>query len=294
MNQEIKRVSIFLALVIGLSVFLYGCVGEAPPKNITNVTNGTPTTNVTAANTTANVTAANETEGPPAQTKACWWVFKTNGDYSDLQLIINFDKNRPAHIDGLVPGIDVPNIGIHTGGSNPLYKLDQGYIGHVYGCYFPSSSAFANISMSKWKNELMGCVQPLKDYEENLVLKYCNDTKFLWRIEPRMDPVAVEIGVEPNDSSAAWGGQMYARAQTGGDCSFSLSNEERSGFTQQEKNWEDCRSGVGDKYNAESSMNSIIDTKPFTEFYLCDVESIDALNAIINNNELSIKCQKKI
>ena len=275
---------IFLALVIGLSVFLYGCVSKVPLTNITNET------------TVTNVTAANGTENLSAQMKACWWVFKTRGNYSDLQLIINFDNNTPArHIDGLVPGIDIPNIGIHIGGSNPLYELDKGYIGHVYGCYFPSSFAFANISMSEWKNELMVCAQPLKDYEENLVLKYCNDSKFLWRIVPQMNTVAVEVGVEPNVSSAAWGGQIYAEAQTGGVCNFNLSDEEQSGFTQQEKNWEECESGVNDKYSSEVSRNRIIDTNPLTEFYLCEnATSINELNSIINNNELSTKCQKKV
>lgn len=88
---------------------------------------------------------------------------------------------------------------------------------------------------------------------------------------------------------------MYARAQTGGDCAFILSNEEKSGFIQQQKNWEECRIRVSDKYSSEASRSRIIDTNPLTEFYLdCDADSIDALNAIINNGKLNTECQKKV
>jgi len=229
--------------------------------------------------------------GGGEQFKPCLWVFKTNADYSDLQFINFFNENMTAKdIETIsAPGIDVPNIGIHSAGSNPFYKLNQGYIGYGYGCFFPKYFAFTSISMSKWKNELEACANILKEYKENLVLKNCNDSKFLWKIEKYSEKTEqVEEGV----AEFIWEGKISARAQTGGECIFNLSGEEQSEFAQQEKNWEECSSGVSDKYSKELSVSSIIDKNPFTEFYLCNVKLGD-INSTISNNELSTKCEKK-
>ncbi|MBU2523394.1 MAG: hypothetical protein KKE23_03845 [Nanoarchaeota archaeon] len=267
-----------------ISIFLVSGISGCAPENEVQLNNGT----VTGAEPLSMV-------GEPPSGRPCWAVYKTNRDYFDLQFIYNFNKTKPSeYLSGRIPGIDFPSIGIHIGGSNPLYKLNQGYVGYMQGsCSLPSSFAFTNISISKWKGELEECVMPLKEYEESLVLKNCNDEKFLWRITAFQTPVAVNMGEEPAPV-AEWGGQMMAAAQTGGgDCSFILSNEEKSEFTQKQQNWEECRTRVSEKYNGEFSIKSIIDEHPFKEFYVCSI-GVDELNSTIDNGELSTKCKRKI
>jgi hypothetical protein len=232
-------------------------------------------------------------EGPgSAQFAPCFWVFKTNGDYSDLQFVQFFNENRTiTDIESRgIPSLDAPSIEIHSPGSNPLLKLNQDYIGYGYGCYFPKYFSFSNISMSKWKNELEDCTNVLKEYEEKIVLKNCNDTKFFWKIQKYFEK---SITLEEGVAQMIWEGKIRARAQTGGECAFTLSSEEQQEFEQQENNLGICTAQLGDKYNIETSVQNLVDNNPFTEFYLCNVKTIDEINSIINNNELSTKCEKK-
>jgi len=230
---------------------------------------------------------------------ACWWVYKTNGDYSDLQgVYLDTDRGKVLEV-------------MH--GVVEQYKLDDSYVARFDRCLFPSRFVFVNNSISEFKAEegaekdkYWECWELMDSFVKRIIEEKCNKTNFE-RFNPERYPpgfsgaITIEEGyIESNAFSI-----NYINKEGNGDsCHATLSSKEKDEFNSLEKNVDSCVSAIpraeifDNIIDPNYLLTNVVDDDPFTEFYLCGVSVqedvyFEELNDIINNNELDTRCEKR-
>lgn len=226
---------------------------------------------------------------------ACWWIYKTNGDYSDLHAIQLSDRGRIVRMPDLVP-----------------YRLDDSYFGYFYACVFHSNLAFVNVSISEFKaaeeagkNKYWECWELMEPFAKNIIEEKCNETNFD-KFDPEEYPPGL-IGAITGEGEYIGSNNLnirYINKEGNKDfCGAILSSEELNEFKNIEDSVLSCVNAIpraiifDNLEDPEYLLNNIVDDDPFTEFYLCGVSLeervyFEELNDIINNNELDTRCEK--
>lgn len=204
---------------------------------------------------------------PPSQIRACSWVFKTKGNYSDLVSVL-VNQNRT-----MVTAY--PFFG-------PLNKLDSNYYSSIWACAYSDNMgiAFTSITWGEWDQSQNACSQQIIDKEIQVRIQKCGSLNFDMFEECRDYPsptghICVETVSSPNVSNPTI-------------CSYNVTPDDISWNTT-------CEPTL----SSEDFLNRIIDYKPLTELYLCNISSgqlntTNQLNTMIDNGELSTLCEKKI
>lgn len=198
---------------------------------------------------------------PPAQLKACNWVFKTKADYSNLvSVLVNQDKTQVTAY---------PFFGA-------IKKLNEDYYFSIYGCSYSDKMgvAFTSITQDEWNQSQHACDQQMNDRDIQVRIQKCGSLDFDIYEVCRTDPNSTErVCVETVPS-------MNVSSPT--KCTYDI--------TPADANWNaSCEPTLSSK----DFLNHVISYRPFTELYLCNMSS-DQLNSTIDNGELSTKCEKKI
>ncbi len=210
----------------------------------------------------------------------CVGVYKTRADYYDFQRVMIDDEfhmlTASAH----------PNTKI---------KLAKGYIAEMIPCSKQSIQeiAFTNISISKWKEQLINCSKPFQDFEYSLVVKYCKDPAYAWKVMEN-PPLEKQQGMNQNKMQVK---SLIAFKQTGGACMLNLTTSESQRYESLIQAMLDCEEKIRLHYtDPEFLRASIIDKNPFTEFYACNntLFNESKLNKLINENQLSVVCKRLI
>lgn len=230
---------------------------------------------------------------------ACLWVYKTNGDYSDLQGVY-LDTNRGKVLEVMHGVVE-------------QYKLDDFYVARLDRCLFPSKFVFVNNSISEFKAEegvekdkYWECWELMEPFAKRIIEEKCNKTNFE-RFNPERYPpgfsgaITIEEGyIESNAFSI-----NYINKEGNGDsCYATLSSEEKDEFNNLEENVKSCDSAIpraeifDNIVDPNYLLTNVVDDNPFTEFYLCGISVqepvyFEELNDIINNDELDTRCEKK-
>lgn len=222
----------------------------------------------------------------------CVWVYKTKGDYFDLHLVhLDTDRGKLLEVEH----------GVKT-----MYRLNDFYVAHLTGCYFPRHLAFVNISVSEFKaaeeaekNKYWECWELMEPFAKNIIEEKCNETNFD-KFDPEGYPPGLIGGITGEGEyigSNAFSINYINKEGNKDFCGAILSSEEKDEYESLRENVHSCdrvtpRLEIFDNYvDVEYLLNNVVDDDPFTEFYLCDMD-LD-LNEIINNNELDTRCEKK-
>jgi len=195
----------------------------------------------------------------------CQWVFKTNGDYSNLvSVLLTQDKTEIA-VYPFFSGIE---------------KLDQGYYLSVSGCAYDegifegTNIAFTSITMDQWNQAQEDCYQQMAEKHTQLKIQKCGSLDFDM-FEECLISENEEIDMEPECSITA----PPIGVEIPTVCSYNYTSDELD-------------SSCEPTYSAIDLLNNIVDDDPLTELYFCD--SREDPSSLIKNNELASKCTRKI
>lgn len=229
---------------------------------------------------------------------ACWWVYKTNGDYSDLQgVYLDTDKGKVLEV-------------MH--GVVEQYKLDDSYVARFDRCLFPSKFVFVNNSINEFKaaeeagkDKYWECWELMEPFAKNIIEEKCNETNFD-KFDPEGYPPGLigEITAEGEYIGSNSFHISYINKEGNKDfCGAILSSEEKDEYEGLRKNVDSCVSAIpraeifDNIVDPNYLLTNVVDDDPFTEFYLCGISVqepvyFEELNDIINNNELDTRCEK--